>query len=75
MTRTGSTTAALTVTLSSSDPTAATVPTSVTIQAGLISAMFPMTAVDDYTVDAPKSPVISASAPNYTSAPTVTLTG
>ena len=74
VTRTGPTDAALTVTLSSSDTTSATVPATVTIPAGQISATFPITAVDDYTVDGTKSPVISASAPNYTSATPVTLT-
>ena len=72
--RTGPTDAALTVTLNSSDTTAATVPATVTIPAGQISATFPITAVDDHAVDATKSPVISATAPNYTAAATITLT-
>ncbi len=56
---------ALTVTLSSSDTTEATVPTSVIIPAGQSSVAFTLTAVDDNLLDGDQSPVISASATGY----------
>lgn len=48
------------VTLSSSDPTAATVPPSVTIPVGQTSAPFTVTAVDDSQPDGSQTSVISA---------------
>jgi ELWxxDGT repeat protein len=51
-----------TVALSSSDTTAATVPTSVTIPFGQMSAIFDITPVDDGNIDGPQSTVITASA-------------
>jgi hypothetical protein len=55
----------LTVNLSSSDTTEATVPASVTIDAGQTSATFPVNAVDDGILDGAQSVVIDASATGY----------
>ncbi len=60
VTRIGSLAGDLVVTLGSSDPTAATVPVSVTIPAGKTSATFPVTAVDDATVDGTQPITITA---------------
>lgn len=73
VTRTGATTSALVVTLSSSDATEATVPASVTIPIGLASAPFDITAVNDNFPDGNKSAIITASATDAT-AGTTTLT-
>jgi len=56
----------LTVLLSSSETTAATVPTSVVIIAGDTSAPFPIAAIDDSDSDGTQIATISASAVNYT---------
>lgn len=55
----------LVVTLQSSDTTEATVPASVTISAGQTSVSFPITAVDDTTIDGTQSVTISAAATNF----------
>ena len=65
--RTGDTTNALTVMLSSSDTTEATVPVSVTIAAGQSSASFDVTAVNDAAVDGDQTAIITASAAGTTS--------
>jgi hypothetical protein len=59
-------TSPLVVTLASSDPTAATVPASVTISAGLTSATFAVAAVDDALSDGTQTTTISASATGLT---------
>ena len=51
----------LVVTLSSSDTTEATVPTTVTILAGQLTATFPITTVDDSTTDGSQAVTITAS--------------
>jgi hypothetical protein len=56
---------AVTVTLSSSDTSAATVPPTVTILAGNSSATFPIAAVDDAVVDGAQSSTIRASAAGF----------
>lgn len=53
---------ALTVALSSSDTSEATVPSSVIIPAGQASATFPINAIDDSIVDGTQSAIITASA-------------
>jgi uncharacterized protein YjiK len=73
VTRTGGTTAALVVTLSSSDTTEATVPASVTIPIGSASATFNITAVNDSFPDGNKTVTLTASAASAT-AGTTTLT-
>lgn len=73
VTRTGATTSALVVTLSSSDTTEATVPASVTIPIGSASAPFDIAAVNDNFPDGNKSAIITASATGAT-AGTTTLT-
>ncbi len=65
--RTGDTSSDLTVTLSSDDTTEATVPPSVTIAAGQLSATFAVAAVEDTTVDGPQTVAITASATGLTS--------
>ncbi|MHC4404509.1 MAG: golvesin C-terminal-like domain-containing protein, partial [Planctomycetota bacterium] len=65
VTRPGDTSGALTVGLSSSDPTAATVPLEVTILAGQASVTFAITAVDDSVVDGTQTTTITASATGY----------
>jgi hypothetical protein len=62
VTRTGATTSALVVTLSSSDTTEATVPASVTIPIGSASATFEITAVNDTIPDGNKVVTLNASA-------------
>lgn len=62
VTRTGSTTNALVVTLSSADITEATVPATVTIPAGQTSATFNVTAVNDSFPDGDKTFNLSATA-------------
>ena len=62
VTRTGATTSALVVTLSSSDTTEATVPASVTIPIGSASADFDITAVNDTIPDGDKVVTLNASA-------------
>jgi len=73
VTRTGDTSSALLVTLSSSDATEATVPVSVTIPMGSATASFDITAVNDNFPDGNKSAIITASATGATSG-TTTLT-
>jgi len=65
--RTGSTASALVVSLSSSDTGEATVPTTVTIQAGHTSATFQVNAVDDLILDGTQTVTITASAAGYDS--------
>lgn len=62
VTRNGDLSAALVVTLASSDPTEATVPATVTIPANQASATFAVNAVDDFFPDGTKSVTITASA-------------
>lgn len=64
--RTGDTTSALVVNLSSSDPTEATVPASVTIPAGSSSVSFDITTVNDTFPDGTKTATITASAVDAT---------
>lgn len=71
--RTGDTTSALVVNLSSSDTTEAMVPASVTIAAGSSSVTFDITAVNDTFPDGTKTATITASAVDATSG-TVDLT-
>ena len=66
VTRTTDTTNALTVNLSSNDTTEATVPASVTIPAGQMSATFDIDAVDDAIVDGTQTVTITASAAAHT---------
>ncbi|WP_170267079.1 lamin tail domain-containing protein [Brevifollis gellanilyticus] len=73
VTRTGATTAALVVNLSSSDTTEATVPASVTIPIGSASTTFNITAVNDSFPDGNKTVTLTASATDAT-AGTTTLT-
>ncbi len=65
VTRTGDTTAALTVNLFSSDSTEATVPTSVTIAAGQAFETFTITAVDDADVDGTQTSTITGIAAGF----------
>ncbi|MCX6951195.1 MAG: putative Ig domain-containing protein [Verrucomicrobia bacterium] len=51
----------ITVALSSSDPTAATVPSSVTFAPGQTTVSFPITIVDDSKIDGPQTTTITAS--------------
>lgn len=66
VTRTGSTTSSLVVALTSNDTSEATVPATVTIEAGAVSATFPVTAQDDTNLDGSQTVVISASAAGFT---------
>src|SRR6185437_3324020 len=68
VTRTGDLSQSMTVQLTSSDTTEATVPVFVTIPASQSSATFPIAAVDDSIPDGPQTVTISASA-NASSAP------
>ncbi|MES2596278.1 MAG: lamin tail domain-containing protein [Verrucomicrobiota bacterium] len=70
VTRTGATTAALVVSLSSSDTTEATVPASVTIPIGSASTTFNITAVNDSFPDGSKPVTISATASDATAGTT-----
>jgi uncharacterized delta-60 repeat protein len=63
VTRNTDTTNSLVVTLTSSDPSEATVPATVTIPAGQSSATFDISAVDDAIIDGTQTVTISASAP------------
>ena len=63
--RNGPTDQPLVVTLSSDDPSEATVPTTVTIPAGASSVTVPVTPVDDTEVDGPQFPSITATAPGF----------
>ncbi|MEB3213859.1 MAG: malectin domain-containing carbohydrate-binding protein, partial [Leptolyngbyaceae bacterium] len=72
VTRTGDTSGALTVNLSSDDTSEATVPATVEIAAGQTSATFQLTGVDDADVDGTQTPTITASASGFTEA-TATL--
>ena len=65
ITRPGSTTSALVVTLASNDVSEATVPTTVTIAAGQSSATFTVTAVDDAVLDGSQSVTLTASAAGF----------
>jgi hypothetical protein len=59
---------ALTFTLSSSNPAAATVPASVVFQAGQVSSTFPVTVNDDAIVNGTRTTTITANAAGWTSA-------
>ncbi|WZI66393.1 MAG: ExeM/NucH family extracellular endonuclease [Gloeotrichia echinulata IR180] len=75
VTRTGSTTSDLIVTLVSNDTSEATVPTTVTIAAGQTSATFAVTAIDDAVVDGSQNVTITASATGFSnSTASVTVT-
>jgi fibronectin type 3 domain-containing protein len=63
--RTGPTSTSVTINLSSSDTSEATVPTSVTMAANQNSITFPIAAVDDSDVDGAQSVVITASATGF----------
>jgi hypothetical protein len=63
----------VTISLSSSDPTAATVPASVTFLAGQSVALFTLNVVDDTKIDGTQSTTITASASGWTPA-TATMT-
>ena len=63
--RTGSTASALVVSLSSSDTGEATVPATVTIQAGHTSATFQVNAIDDLVLDGTQAVTITASAAGF----------
>jgi len=63
--RTGPLDQPLVVTLSSDDETEATVPATVTIPAGVMSVLVPVSAVDEDEVDGTQVPVITADAPNF----------
>lgn len=55
----------LTITLTSSDTTEATVPATISMVAGQLSAGFVITAIDDTLLDGPQAVTISASASTY----------
>jgi|GEM_PF-1939125 len=61
---------AILVNLTSSDPTALTVPASVTIPPGQTAMAFPITPVDDTKIDGPQTAVITASVPGWIDATT-----
>ncbi|MGF1523107.1 MAG: beta strand repeat-containing protein [Leptolyngbyaceae cyanobacterium] len=65
VTRNTSTGEALTVTLSSSDASEATVPATVVIPAGQTSATFTVLGIDDAIADGTQTPTVTASAPNF----------
>ncbi len=73
VTRTGATTAALVVNLSSSDATEATVPATVTILANQTSANFNITAVNDNFPDGNKTATLTASAAGATAGNTAVI--
>jgi len=58
----------LTVTLTSSDVTAATVPATVTIPAGQTSATFPITIIDDAAIDGTQVTMVTAQITSWTDA-------
>ncbi|MEL6383707.1 MAG: Ig-like domain-containing protein [Cyanobacteria bacterium J06626_18] len=66
ITRNTPTSDALTVTLSSSDTSEATVPTTVVIPAGQTSATFTVTGVDDAIADGTQTPTITATTTGFT---------
>jgi hypothetical protein len=68
VTRTGTVTSALTVFLSSSDTTEATVPVTVVIPASQASASFNLNVVDDNVVDGTKMATINAVASGHAEA-------
>jgi predicted extracellular nuclease len=70
ITRTGDTTNALTVTLTSSNTSEAIVPTTVEIAAGQTTATFAIAAVDDTAVDGDQAVTLTASATSFTNATT-----
>ncbi len=64
----------LTISLTSSDPSRATVPASVTISAGQTSAPLPITIIDDGLLDGPEAVVITGTAAGYaTTTATITI--
>jgi fibronectin type 3 domain-containing protein len=65
VTRTGDTSQPVTVSLTSSDTTEATVPATVTIPAGSASATFAVAAVDDAVIDGTQTVTLAASAAGY----------
>ncbi len=65
LTRNGLTTSALTVNLTSSDTTEATVPASVTIPIGQAATTFTIAAVDDNAVDGTQNVILTANAIAY----------
>jgi autotransporter-associated beta strand protein len=65
VTRTVDLASALVVFLASSDPTAATVPATVTIPAGEASATFAITAIDDFVTDGNQETEISVTADGF----------
>ncbi len=69
VTRTGDLSQPLTVSLSSSDTSSATVPATVTIPAGSANASFPIAAVDDFFADGDQVLTIAASASTSTPGP------
>jgi|GEM_PF-2234808 len=69
VTRTGNLSQPLIVSLSSSDPSSATVPATVTIPAGSASATFPVDVVDDFFADGDKELTIAANASISASGP------
>ena len=73
VTRTGSTTVAQIVTLTSSNPSKATVPTTVTILAGQTTATATIAAIDNNTADGAATVTITATATGFVNA-TTTLT-
>ena len=70
VTRNGPTDQPLTVTLTSDDPSEATVPAQVVIPTGATSALVQVTPQDDPEVDGTQTPNITASAPNFPDATT-----
>ena len=73
VTRTGSTTVAQIVTLTSSNPSKATVPATVTILAGQTTATATIAAIDNNTADGAATVIITATATGFVNA-TTTLT-
>jgi hypothetical protein len=66
----------LTLNISSSDTSEVTVPASVVIPAGDITATFPISAIEDHFADGPQSPTITISAPGFLSvSQIITVTG
>ncbi|MEL7085077.1 MAG: cadherin domain-containing protein [Cyanobacteria bacterium J06597_1] len=68
LTRTGDLSSAVTVTLNSSDTTAATVPSTIVIPVGESSVQFQIAGVDDDAVDGIQTSTISATATGFTGA-------
>ncbi len=66
----------LTLNISSSDTSEVTVPASVVIPAGDITATFPISAIEDHFADGTQSPTITISAPGFLSvSQIITVTG